>query len=162
MRVKKYLLNCFLLLIPIFLWNIFLFDYLPASYRSNIIWQDASKYVGYTENILRAILFGLPVIMILSFKTRIEKIGLALYLIGIVIYFLSWIAMISFYDNVWSKSAFGFMAPAYTTIIWLVGIGLIGNKTFFRIPYMTQIYICFSILFVVIHTYHNYIIFQSL
>lgn len=160
MRFKKYLLNCFLLLIPILLWNIFLVDYLPKSYSPEVFWKDIPKLVSYSENILRGAIFSLPLIMIFSLKKRIEKIGLSIFLIGITIYFLSWLAMIFFPESLWSRSAVGFLAPAFTTIIWLIGIGLIGNESFFRIQHITKIYICVSILFVVFHTIHAYIVFQ--
>ncbi len=162
MKIRKYLLNCFLLLIHIFIWNIFLVDYLPKGYNYDIFWKDVPRFIGYGENIFRIIVFVLPVVMMLSFKTRTEKIGLLIYLVGIVIYFLSWIIMISFPVSTWSRSALGFMAPAYTTIIWLIGIGLIGNRSFFRIPKLSQIYIYLSMIFVFFHTLHTYIIFLRL
>lgn len=158
----KYLSNCFLLLIPIFIWNILLVDHLPKTYSSDVFWRDIPKFIGYSENILRIIVFGLPTIMILSIKRKNEKIGLLFFLIGIGVYFLSWTVMIYFPESNWSRSIFGFLAPAYTTILWFIGIGLIGNKSFFKIPKLSQIYIGLSVLFVIFHTLHTYIVFQRL
>lgn len=162
MKIKKYLLNCFLLLIPLFLWNIILVGNLPKSYSPDIFWKDIPKFIGYSENILRIILFVLPVIMIFSLKTRLQKIGFITYLSGLILYFSSWIIMIISSESNWSKSLIGFMAPAFTTIIFFVGIGLIGNKAFFKFPYLSLIYIGLSILFVIFHSTHTYIVFQRL
>lgn len=162
MKIKKYLLNCFLLLIPLFLWNIILVGCLPETYSSEIFWKDIPNWIGYSENILRIIAFAIPVIMIFSLKTRFQKIGFSIYLAGIFIYFLSWAFVIIYPQSNWSTSLIGFMAPAYTTIVFFVGIGLIGNKAFFNIPYLSLIYIGLSILFVAFHTTHTYIVFQRL
>lgn len=98
--------------------------------------------------------------MVLSLKTKLQKTGLIIFLAGMLIYFTSWFFQIYDPASEWSQSLLGFMAPAYTTIIWFVGIGLIGNKAFIRIPYLSAIYIGFSILFVFFHSWHTYIIFQ--
>lgn len=162
MKIKKYLLNCFCLLIPVFLWNIILVGYLPKSYSPDIFWKDIPKIVSYGENILRIIVFVLPLLMVLSLKTKLQKIGLLIYFIGLVIYFSSWVIMIISPDSYWSRSLIGFMAPAFTTIIWFVGIGLIGNKAFFKFPKLSFIYIGLSLLFVIFHSTHTYIVFQNL
>lgn len=161
MKFRKYLLSCFLLLIPIFLWNIFLVGYLPKPYSAAVFWKDIPNWIGYGENILRIVVFGVPLIMILSFKSKSQKIGLLIYLIGVTIYFLSWVAVIFFSDSAWSHSALGFTAPAYTTIIWFVGIGLIGKNSFFGKAKLFNIYISLSVLFVIFHTIHTFIVFQG-
>ncbi len=162
MNLRKYLLNCFLLLIPLFLWNIILVGYLPKTYSSDVFWEDIPNWIGYSENVLRIIVFVFPAIMIISLKTRLQKIGFFIYLIGLILYFLSWFLMIVSPESNWSTSLIGFMAPAFTTIIWFVGIGLIGNKSYFRIPHLSLIYIILSIIFVVFHTLHTYIVYQRL
>lgn len=162
MKIKKYLLNCFLLLIPLFLWNIILVGYLPKGYSPDIFWKDIPNFVSYSENILRIVLFILPIIMIFSLKTKLQKIGFSIYLIGLIVYFSSWILVIINPESNWSQSLIGFMAPAYTTIIFFVGIGLIGNKAFLKFPYLSLIYICLSILFVIFHSAHTYIVYQRL
>lgn len=162
MQIKRYLQNCFLLLVPIFLWNILLFNYLPIGYSPDIFWNDIPIFVRYFENISRIIVFALPVLMVLSFNTQRQKIGLIVYCIGLFLYFISWIVMIVYPESLWSKSQIGFMAPAFTTIIWFVGIGMIGRKSFIKIPYLSTIYIIISIMFVIIHSLHCYIVFQRL
>ncbi len=162
MKFRKYLLNCFLLLIPILLWNIVLFDYLPKPYGADVFWNDIPNWIRYGENILRIFVFGVPLIMTLSIKSRNQKIGLLVYLFGILTYFLSWVAVIIYSDSAWSNSIYGFTAPAYTTIIWFLGIGLIGEKSLFRIPKLFNIYLSLSVLFVILHTIHACVVFQRL
>ncbi|PKV50665.1 hypothetical protein ATE84_2731 [Aquimarina sp. MAR_2010_214] len=162
LKIKKYFKNCFLLLIPIFLWNIIFVDALPKSYSPEIFWKDIPKTLNYSENILRIIVLTIPAIMIFSLKTRVQKIGFVIYLIGIILYFLSWICMIAYPLSNWSQSMIGFVSPACTTIIWFVGIGLIGNKTFFRILNLSVIYILIALIFVGLHSLHAYIVYQRL
>jgi len=162
MKIRKYFLNCFLLLIPIIIWNITLIDYLPIGYNSDIFDKDIPKFVSYIENFIRFLLFALPIFMILSLKSRLQKIGFLTYLIGLILYFSSWHIMIIMPESNWSQGIIGFMAPAYTTIIFFVGIALIGNKAFFKFPHLSLIYICMSILFVISHSVHAYLVFMRL
>jgi len=160
--IRKYLLNCFMLLIPIFIWNIIFAKSLPKGYTMDFFWKDIPAIIGNTENILRIMVFILPIFMKFSLETKLQKVGISIYVLGIIIYFLSWIVQIYFPECYWSKSIFGFMAPAYTSIIWFVGIGLIGKTTFIKIPYLSVIYIFISVCFVVIHSIHTYVVFQRL
>lgn len=162
MRIKAYLLNCFLLLLPIILWNIILIYYLPESYSTAIFDNNIPKLISYSEIILRFILFALPIFMKLSIKTKLQKIGLLAYCIGLILYFSSWIIMITNPQSNWSQSQIGFMAPAYTTLFFFIGIGLIGNKAFFKFPYLSLIYIFLSLLFVISHSTHAYIVYMRL
>lgn len=159
---RKYLANCFLLLLPIFLWNLVLYDSLPKGFSAPIFWLDIPPIITYGENALRILLFGLPLVMILSVKTKQEKIGLSLYLVGTLLYFSSWIILIVSPESAWSTSLLGFMAPAYTPLLWLIGIGLIGNRSFIGLPRPSLIYLMATTLFVLFHSLHTYLVFQKL
>ncbi|EZH74153.1 hypothetical protein ATO12_14875 [Aquimarina atlantica] len=160
--MSKYLLNCFLLVLPLFIWNIALYKYLPKGYTSKDIWDDIPFWLNITENILRVIVFLFPLLMVLSFQSKTQKIGLVVYLAALLIYFLSWILQIYFSDSLWSRSLIGFMAPAYTTIFIFIGIAMIGTQSIILIPRVSLIYILASILFVSIHTYHSYLAYINL
>jgi hypothetical protein len=125
-------------------------------------WKDIPPIIGITENVLRVMVFFLPLLMPLTVETGSQKIGLGIYIAGLVIYFLSWLLQIYYPDSAWSKSAFGFLAPAYTTMIWLVGIGLIGTRLFVKVPYRPTVYILISTAFVVVHTMHAYLVYTRL
>jgi hypothetical protein len=162
MTTKKYFKNCFLLLIPIFIWNLLLYSQLPVGYQSENFDKDIPTPLSYGENILRIVIFGFPILMILNVQTKKQKIGLALFILGTLIYFSSWLALIIEPISHWSLSKIGFLAPAYSTIIWLVGIALIGNKSFLKINKVSLIYFVLSVLFVAVHTWHALIAYQNI
>lgn len=160
--MTAYLKNCFLLLLPILGWNLLLASSLPVEFSRDVFWNDIPDYVGLPENIFRGLIMVLPAFMVLSLKTNTQRLGGWLYLLGVGVYGLSWLLLILVPDSSWSQSMMGFMAPAYTTILWLTGIGLIGEKSFFNIKHMTAIYLSLSIVFVFFHTWHTYIIFHRM
>ena len=157
-----YLKNCFMLLVPIFLWNLAFINSLPETYSRDFFWKDIPAGISVPESILRILVFTLPFLMPLYFKESIQKTGLRWYLIGTALYFLSWIAQISWPESPWSRSLLGFTAPAFTPLIFMIGIGLIGQKSFIRISYISWIYIGLSVLFVAFHTSHAVVVFQRI
>ena len=163
MNIKKYLLNCFILLIPMFIWNMLLYDKLPEGFNIDIFWKNIPKTISYPENIFRILVFALPIAMSLNLKTKSQKWGMVQYTIGTLIYFLSWLMLIKYPESEWSKSMIGFTAPAYTPIIWLIGIALIGKNTLYlkRIS-LVSVYILLSVIFVIFHTWHTYIVYVRL
>ncbi len=158
----SYLVSCFILLIPIFLWNVIFSGKLPDPYRMNTFWNNIPYFIRISENILRAIVFFLPLLLKLEINESQQKIGFLIYMVGMGVYFMSWLMQIYFPDSSWSQSVFGFMAPAYTTIIWLVGIGLIGKSPLIDIPYHYSIYIILSVFFVVVHSIHSFIVYSRI
>ena len=152
--IKKYALSCFLLTIPIHVWNIFLTNKLPKEFQSEIFKNDIPVFLTYGENISRLVVLMLPLLMPLRILTNTQKRGLFLYIAGTILYFASWLAMIYFPHSDWSNSVFGFMAPAYTPLFWLTGIGLIGYSFYFNLPYRRWYYILISIVFLIFHNLH--------
>ena len=152
--IKKYLLNCFLLTIPIIVWNIVFTSKLPQAYQPEIFWKDIPNWLKYAENISRILVFILIFLMPLSISTLTQKRGLILYLVGTILYFASWLVLIYFPDSKWSSNIFGFMAPAYTPLLWLTGIGFIGNSFYFNLPYKRWFFILAAIIFLIFHNFH--------
>lgn len=152
--IKKYSLNCFLLTIPIMLWNVLLTNKLPKSFQPEIFWKDIPAFLTYGENISRAVVFMLTLLMPLYISTDSQKRGLFLYVGGTLLYFLSWVVLIEFPNSELSMSIIGFTAPAYTPIIWLIGIGLIGNTFYFNLPFRRWLFISTSIIFLIFHNFH--------
>lgn len=157
--VKRYLLNCFLLTLPILVWNIFLTNKLPKDFQSEIFKKDIPVLLTYGENISRTVVFMMTLLMPLSILTTTQKKGLFLYICGTILYFISWLALIYFPGSVWSNNVFGFMAPAYTPLLWLTGIGLIGNSFYFNLPYRRWFFILLTIVFLIFHNFHTYTIY---
>ena len=150
----NYILNCMLLLLPIMAWNLIFASKLPQAYSAEIFWKDIPPLIANGENIFRLLVFVLPLLMPLRIETQSQKLGLWLYSAGTAIYFISWLAQIYFPQSAWSLSAFGFLAPAYTPLIWLFGIGLIGSTFYFSSPYRSWMYIAISIIFIGFHLSH--------
>lgn len=156
----KYLINCFLLIIPVVIWNISFIPILPGGYDADIYWSNLPLYITLPEIILRMFVFFLPMFMPLKINKPKQKIGLILYLVGLLLYVIAWRPLILYPDSVWSTSLTGFAAPGFTPIIFLIGIGLIGNKLFFKIRYKQFIYIAVSFLFTFFHTWHLSIVYE--
>ena len=141
--LKLQWLNCLWLLMPILAWNIIFSSQLahPAFKFDAAVPQ----WVLLLENVLRAAVMILPFFMSLRWDTTTSKVGIAIYLIGLILYFASWIPLMVAPESAWSNSLPGFLAPAYTPLIWLVGIGLIGGGW----PYLIL-----SVIFVGVHIGH--------
>ncbi len=153
--IKKYLLNCFLLTLPIMIWNIVLTNKLPQNYQPEIFWKNIPSWLEYVENISRTLIFILTLLTPLRISTLTQKRGFILYLSGTILYFVSWLLLIYFPDSRWSSNIFGFMAPAYTPLLWLTGIGLIGNSFYFNLPYKRRFFILTVIIFLIFHNFHT-------
>ena len=157
--MKKYLLNCFLLMLPIIIWNVALTNRLPQEFQPEKFWNEIPAWLKYAENISRILLFILTILMPLSISTSTQKRGLILYIGGTTIYFASWLLLIFSPDSAWSNSIFGFMTPAYTPLLWLTGIGLIGDSFYFNLPYRRWFFILLSVVFLIFHNLHTLMIY---
>ena len=157
---NSYLLNCMLLLLPIMAWNMIFASRLPRLYLPDVFEKNIPTIITTGENFFRLLVFIVPILMPLKIETQTQKLGLGLYIAGTAVYFLSWFMQMYYPQSVWSVSALGSLAPAYTPIIWLVGMGLIGSTLFFSSPYRSWMYIVLSIIFVSFHLSHTLIVYQ--
>jgi hypothetical protein len=157
--IKKYFFNCFLLTIPILLWDYIFTDNLPKAFQPEIFWKDIPSSITYGENISRLLMFVFISFMPLKIITNKQKNGLILYVVGVLLYFVAWLILMYFPNTTWSNSVLGLLAPAYTPLVWLVGIGFIGNALFFKIPYKRWLYFFIVIIFLIFHNWHTYLIY---
>ena len=95
--------NGFLLFIPVLIWNIALSNKLPDFFKTST-WDKIPKSVLIIENTFRFVSFLLPLLMIIDFTTDYYKYGLALYVIGISIYFISWLLQFKLSNTKYNKS----------------------------------------------------------
>jgi hypothetical protein len=154
-KILGYACNCFWLLVPILIFNLLFTRQLPAAYQMNVFWKDIPKAISVPENLLRTLVMILPVFMRLRVSTPSQKLGLALYLTGLAIYFTSWAVLIASPQCAWSMSEIGFMAPAWTPIVWLLGICLIGDELLLPgVAFKPWMYWALSALFLVFHNLH--------
>ncbi len=160
--LKKYLLNCFLLMVPVMAWNIFLTDKLPAAFQPEVFWKDIRPFITIAENVFRVIVFLLTALMPLSLATSRQRAGFILYLTGLTAYCVSWLALIYWPDSSWSSSVWGFMAPAYIPVLWLTGIALMGNNFYFAVSYRRWYFLVPVVCFLIFHNLHTWIIFNRI
>jgi len=151
--ILKYINNCFLFFIPILVFNILFFKKLPSHYLRNI-----SHPIIILETITRIITTVFSIIMTINIQ---NKIGLIIYIIGSVIYLSSYFVEIYFPDTLFGRNIIFILAPYWTSVIWLIGIGLVGNRLFLNIPYHFTVYIILSIIFATIHTIHGYLCYKA-
>jgi len=154
--ILKYINNCFLLFIPILLFNILFFKKLPSHYLKNI-----SNPIIKMETIIRIILIAFSMIMAVNIQNKIEKIGIIIYIIGIIIYFTSYFIEIYASNSLFGRNLIFILAPYWTSVIWLTGIGLAGNRLFINITYHFSVYLILSVIFTAIHTIHGYLCYKT-
>lgn len=160
--IKPYVYNCFILILPILIWNILLTEKLPANYRPEIFSGGIPIALTYVENISRFLLFVIAFLMPLNLHTHKQKVGLYIYLSGLLFYFVSWILLIFFPVSAWSNSVIGYAAPAYTPLVWIAGIAIIGNSFSFSLPFKRWVFIAVSAVFLAAHISHAVLVYYSL
>jgi hypothetical protein len=160
-QVLTYGANCFLLLVPVFIWNICLAGALPLPYSPGLFNKDVPAPLLLAENCLRLPLFAFPLIMRLGLSSQQQRTGLAVYVVGVVLYAISWLVQIRVPQSPWSRSTAGFSAPAYTSAMWLAGIGMIGEHSFIEWTYRPQFYFGLVAAFVFVHTAHAFTAYRN-
>jgi len=151
------------LTLPPLLFSLSLMSYLPAALTPALFNQGIPPALAIGENVVRSVVFALPAFFSVGFLTKTQKQGLALYLVGIALYYLSYAALILFPDSVWSQSMLGVVATAYTNFFWLIGLGLMGERFYFpeKFRYRPLIYISPVALFLIFHITHAVIVYQQ-
>jgi len=152
--IKKIITNGYILFIPILLWNMLLTRHLPPAYEIKSFNANIPSFIAMGELVGRILIFGLPLFVKLNFSSPAGKIGLIVFISGIILYFASWIVLIVKPESLWAHSMAGFTAPAYTIIIWLIGFALIADSYYFKIPYSKWHYIIPSTIMTVFHFSH--------
>ena len=145
--IWKYVLTTFLLCIPAIGWNLAFGQLLPENYADLWFGNDISWLILIPESILRITLIILAAIMPLFIFTRLQRVGVVLYLIGMFLYFLSWRPLILYPAGDWSTSLIGFTAPVIVQIVWLSGIAMIGNRWFLKYPFSRWYFFSLAMLY---------------
>lgn len=141
---KLQILNCFWLLVPILLWNAI---FTPKLTQDGFQADDhVPSWILIAENVLRMLVFFLPLLLPLQWSDGWGKAGLAIYLVGTLIYFTSWLPLVYVADAPWSTSALGILAPFFTPLIVFMGLGLVGQS---------WLYLGVSALFIAVHSWHG-------
>jgi hypothetical protein len=149
-----YLANCFWLILPPLALNLVCARRLPRSYQPQVFDRDIPRWIAAGEHAFRTLAMLLPFTMVMQIRAHPEKIGWLLYVVGCILYGVSWAAQIYSPRSAWSRSALGFMAPGYTPLSWLVGIGLIGDRSFLTPLWRSWIYVVLVAVFLGFHNAH--------
>ena len=158
-RFATYLINCFWLMLPPLAISGLLSGLLPPVYQPDVFWADIPAYLAWPETVCRFLITGLPLLLPLRFATPRQWVGLALYGVGVLAYGLAWWPLIVAPDSAWSLSVVGFAAPAYTPLLWIAGIGLIGSGTENRWQrWIGWSYASSALVFLVSHNLHTLLI----
>jgi hypothetical protein len=125
MKIDLTLSNCFWLMLPLLAWNLVL----GPRITQPAITSDARspKWLLVAENLTRILVFALPLIIPLQARDIWGKSGLAVYSIGTLVYFTSWMPLLLAPDSAWSNSPAGLLAPRLTPLLSFLGIALIGQ-----------------------------------
>jgi hypothetical protein len=156
----RYLLNGFLLVAPLLVFNVAFAGRLPAGYQAPR-WDDIPPLVAVPENILRVGALALPLLLPISFAGPVQRIGAVLYVAGAAAYIAAWTMQFLRPDSAWSTAAAGFLAPAYTPVLWLTGIGLIGMQPLIaHTRYLPWVFLGTSAAFLTFHNQHALLVYR--
>lgn len=158
-RLLPYFASCGLLLVPAAVWNVAFVDQLPPAYASAQFWRDIPASLAFIENALRMLVFALPFAMPLDLSTPAQRRALLIFVVGTLVYFGSWLAVMALPTSSWSTSMFGFAAPAYTPALWLLGISLLGRRLFWGHTYRWWMYWGLSLAFLAAHVSHTLLVY---
>ncbi|MBN2502089.1 MAG: hypothetical protein JXB38_15000 [Anaerolineales bacterium] len=144
MKLPIRLLNSLWLMLPLLAWNIVLG---PRITNEKVLSDAFSpQWLLILENVTRLAVFCLPLFIPLQLESRGSKLGLAVFIIGTLIYFTSWLPLLLAPESAWSNSAAGLLAPRLTPLLPFLGIALIGSSW----PYAAL-----STAFIFLHTLHG-------
>lgn len=152
--MTRYLVSCGLLTVPILVWNVVFTPYLPPSLASADFNRDIPTSLLFAENMLRVVVMALPFLMPLEVASAAQRRGLWLFVTGVLLYVGAWVPLMVAPDSAWSTSRPGFLAPAYTPLFWLVGLGLTGGRLYGSVPYKSWMYVLLAGAFVAVHVSH--------
>jgi len=162
---QKILSNGYIPLLPIFLWNMLFISKLPPAYQPNTFNADIPLSISLAENVFRVFIFFLPLLFHLNINTTSGKKGLKIYSLGLALYFGSWLMLMYAPNHAWSQSLLGFVAPAYTPIIWLIGLALMVDSydfKYFKWAYKKWHYILPALIFSAFHVAHSIYVYQRI
>ena len=128
-RPVAYLTPAIWLMVPVMAVNIGFAALLPAAFQPEIFWAGIPAWIAWPENTLRILMFA--VCAVLPLRRRGAAAGWVVYLAGLACYGAAWGALILAPQSTWAMGAAGFLAPAYTPILWLIGVGLIADRPVF-------------------------------
>ena len=157
--LSHYALSCGLLQLPAAAWNIVLGNHLPPAFQRKEFWRDIPAPLAVAENGLRLGVFVLPFLMPLDPATQGSARAFFIFGAGTLLYFASWLALIWRPGSRWSRCPLGFAAPAYTPLIWLLGIALLSDRLVWGTFYKWWMYLVLCVAFLAAHITHTMLVY---
>lgn len=158
-RILPYLFSCIWLSVPVLIFDGLFTARLPAPFQPENFLRDIPPAIGLVENATRIGVFALMLLMPLG-HWRDKAPGLALYAVGLAAYGLAWLPPLVAPDAAWNATIPGFLAAAYTPALWLVGIGLVGERRLVRgMPLVQWSYFVLVAAFVLSHCAHTLVVY---
>jgi hypothetical protein len=145
--------NAFWLLLPILGFNLALAGRLPKPYQPPR-WDRIPRALALPENFLRAVVFVVPLLLVVREQGQGTTAGWGLYGTGVGAYALSWVAQLWRPDSRWSRSDAGHLAPALTPMLWLSGLALLAEPGVPGMAYETWMGVTAAAAFVTVHGLH--------
>ena len=148
MKLELTWLNCLWLILPLLAWNLVLGPYI----KQDAITSDAHspKWLLMAENVVRVLVFALPVLIPLperaDWQSALPRAGLIVYVLGTLVYFACWLPLLVAPASVWSNSPAGLLAPRLTPYLPFLGIALLGGS---------WLYGGIAAVFICLHTWHG-------
>ena len=105
--LARYVLSCGVLTVPILVWNVVCTRFLPPALASNEFSRNIPPLVTYGENILRVVVMLLPFFMPLKMVTVAQRRGVWLFVVGTLLYVLTWVPLMIAPQSRWSTSWLG-------------------------------------------------------
>jgi len=129
----------------------------PAEFNAGI-----PDILLWGELIGRVFVFAMPLFFSTGLVTKAQKSGLYLYIFGVAAYCLTYGTQNYLPDSLWSTTLIGFTASAYTNLVWMVGLGLMGQEFYppIRLRYRPILYIASATIFIMLHVTHLIIYFR--
>ena len=147
---------------PPLLFSLSLMTLLPTALTPAQFNEGIPDVLLNIESIGQILVFAMPAFFSIGISSTTQKRGLALYLAGVILYYLSYGTQNFPPNSDWSSSTSGFAASAYTNVFWTIGLCLLGEKFYFtkRLRYRSIFYIVPAVIFVIAHTTHAVIYHQ--
>lgn len=150
--------------LPPLFFSLGLMAVMPNALTASQFNQGMPTILLYIENFSRFFVFLIPIFFSIGLTIATQKTGLFLYLFGVIIYCASYGTQNFFPNSAWSTSMLGFTASAYTNALWMIGLGMLGEKFYFatRLSYRPIFYIAPALIFVALHTAHTALFHQRM
>jgi len=117
------LVNNFLFYVPPLAWNL-IFQQIPMGYFPG----SAPLWLVISENIFRYAAMGYSALLPVNTKHDLFLSGLAVYTVGMLSYFASWLVLSYLPDSPAAQSLVLRLAPAYLPLVWLGGMSMMAES----------------------------------